>query len=124
VLTEPGVKTWLAAMELDAGEDADNLFSLLDKENGQVSADALIKGMARLKGSARSIDMISLMHEVKQLQEQLLAVKTAGVDSCCAGSVAAAQDGAQSHPLSPSYVQGVPSRSFCWSDSSDGEFAV
>jgi hypothetical protein len=141
VLREPGVKTWLAAMELDAGEDADNLFSLLDKENGQVSADALIKGMARLKGSARSIDMVSLMHEVKQLQEQLLAVKTAGSTpeisgrqsmSICLqapdsreGSGAAAQDGAQSQPLSPSYVQGVPSRSFCWSDSSDdGDFNV
>jgi hypothetical protein len=134
VLTEPGVKTWLSAMELDAGEDADNLFSLLDKEGGQVSSDALIKGMARLKGTARCIDMVSLMREVKELQ----ALVTRNLPEVASGQGAAARtlssprvpSDAQSYSLqettddgSPLPVRELPSRGFCRSESGDS-FAV
>merc|ERR1712048_1383803 len=68
VVSTSSVKTWLASMELDAG-DAETLWSLLDDGDGHLTADELIKGVARLKGAARSIDLATLMHEHRHLKE-------------------------------------------------------
>eukprot|EP00930_Biecheleria_cincta_P021024 TRINITY_DN1566_c0_g2_i1.p1 TRINITY_DN1566_c0_g2~~TRINITY_DN1566_c0_g2_i1.p1 ORF type:complete len:633 (-),score=119.26 TRINITY_DN1566_c0_g2_i1:125-2023(-) len=62
ILENEDVKAWLAAQELSVG-DASNLFALLDDGDGELSAEELVKGVARLKGAARSIDMAIFMRE-------------------------------------------------------------
>lgn len=55
------IRTWLASMELNPG-DTDNLFSLLDVDHsGRITVEELIKGVSKLKGAARSIDLVTLM---------------------------------------------------------------
>merc|ERR1719487_631143 len=59
----PGVKTWLSSMELDA-RDIPTLFRLIDINGDQrITAAELVAGAARLKGTARSIDLIHLSAE-------------------------------------------------------------
>merc|ERR1712061_728771 len=56
-------------MELDSG-DADKLFKLIDAEDsGTINVDNLIKGVGRLKGTARSIDVVSLMLDVDTIRK-------------------------------------------------------
>jgi hypothetical protein len=73
ILEKPHVQTWLAAQELDAS-DADKLFDLLNKGHNVLSAAELVKGVARLKGPSRSIDLSMLSHHHRQLQEALDSV--------------------------------------------------
>merc|ERR1712137_264396 len=63
VLKCEDVRAWFAAQEIDAG-DADLLFSLLDTGDEALTAEELVVGVSRLKGSARSIDLHGLMHMV------------------------------------------------------------
>lgn len=60
VVKDEFVKTWLGSMELEA-DDADDLFWLLDSGDGTITAEQLIKGAARLKGTARSMDLARTM---------------------------------------------------------------
>eukprot|EP00928_Gymnodinium_smaydae_P054548 TRINITY_DN3829_c0_g1_i4.p1 TRINITY_DN3829_c0_g1~~TRINITY_DN3829_c0_g1_i4.p1 ORF type:complete len:508 (-),score=78.70 TRINITY_DN3829_c0_g1_i4:322-1845(-) len=69
LLKDPGVKTWLASMELDA-RDARLVFELLDESNdGTVSFDELVVGVSKLKGAARSIDLHALAREHQRLHD-------------------------------------------------------
>eukprot|EP00403_Amphidinium_massartii_P016482 CAMPEP_0178420706 /NCGR_PEP_ID=MMETSP0689_2-20121128/26270_1 /TAXON_ID=160604 /ORGANISM="Amphidinium massartii, Strain CS-259" /LENGTH=841 /DNA_ID=CAMNT_0020042195 /DNA_START=73 /DNA_END=2597 /DNA_ORIENTATION=- len=77
VLARVEVQTWLASMELDA-KDVDNVFNLLDEGSGLVSMRQLIEGVARLKGTARSIDLVNLMVLFNHLQDTLLQAVAAG----------------------------------------------
>eukprot|EP00421_Protoceratium_reticulatum_P011283 CAMPEP_0168398948 /NCGR_PEP_ID=MMETSP0228-20121227/21841_1 /TAXON_ID=133427 /ORGANISM="Protoceratium reticulatum, Strain CCCM 535 (=CCMP 1889)" /LENGTH=485 /DNA_ID=CAMNT_0008412465 /DNA_START=45 /DNA_END=1502 /DNA_ORIENTATION=+ len=71
VVSDPQIKTWLASMEIDAA-DVDNLYSLLDQTGeGRLSATELIRGMLKLKGPARAIDLANLMREHRLLIERL-----------------------------------------------------
>merc|ERR1712038_2229406 len=56
VLSDTSVRLWLASMDMEVG-DAERLFLLIDNGDGLISADELIAGVSRLKGSARSIDL-------------------------------------------------------------------
>jgi len=68
VVGDPCVKTWLAAMELDV-IDAQILFDLIDNGDSKITAKELLQGVARLKGFARSIDLVTLLHESRQNRE-------------------------------------------------------
>merc|ERR1740121_652084 len=71
VCEDKEIRTWLASMELDYS-DADRLFFLLDNDNsGAVNADEIMKGVARLKGTARSIDLLQLAKEVDEIREAI-----------------------------------------------------
>jgi len=70
ILDTAQVRVWLAAQELDAS-DADKLFMLLDKGNGSLTATDLVKGVARLKGGARSIDLIVSLRQMAHLLEEM-----------------------------------------------------
>merc|ERR1712222_25838 len=59
ILRNDKVKTWLAAQDLDAS-NADNIFALLDPGTGKLSAHDLVKGVGRLKGTARSMDLLNM----------------------------------------------------------------
>merc|ERR1712007_236866 len=66
----PDVKVWFAAQELDV-DDVDLLFDLLDGGEGHISVTDLIHGVAKLKGSAKAIDMVGLMHMTSSLSSHL-----------------------------------------------------
>eukprot|EP00928_Gymnodinium_smaydae_P050596 TRINITY_DN3414_c0_g1_i4.p1 TRINITY_DN3414_c0_g1~~TRINITY_DN3414_c0_g1_i4.p1 ORF type:complete len:512 (-),score=52.84 TRINITY_DN3414_c0_g1_i4:122-1657(-) len=71
LLDNPGVKTWLASMELDA-RDAALVFELLDESNdGTVSFEELVHGVSKLKGAARSIDLHALAREHQKLKDYM-----------------------------------------------------
>jgi len=70
VMALPSVRTWLAAMELDV-DDVDHLFTLIDDGDEMLSAQELVQGVARLKGTARSIDVATMAHKQDQIQEIL-----------------------------------------------------
>lgn len=71
VVQQSEVKTWLAAMELDV-RDADNLFTLIDDGDEALTAEELVKGVARLKGAARSIDVCTMLHEFRKQNDLIL----------------------------------------------------
>jgi hypothetical protein len=67
VLRDKSIQTWLESMDLDAS-NADLLFTLIKQDGSRtISVDELIKGVARLKGAARSIDVQMV---IRALQEQ------------------------------------------------------
>jgi len=75
VVSDPGIKTWLASMDLDAS-DADTLFHIIDDDmNGHLTVDELIRGVSRLKGPARSIDMAMQMRDHQALQAVVLELR-------------------------------------------------
>lgn len=72
VVSNPQVMTWLASMELDAG-DVDTLFNHIDVQRvGKISVDDLIAGVYRLRGYGRSIDLANLVRDQQQLFEMIL----------------------------------------------------
>merc|ERR1712137_980683 len=66
---------WLAAQGLDEQDD-ELLFTLLDDGDGKLSPTEVARGSSRLKGPARSVDLISLMHMVSLLQDKLTVIAT------------------------------------------------
>lgn len=67
ILEDSQVRLWLSSMELDT-TDASRLFALLDKSgDGYVSLCELIKGVLKLKGPAKSLDLLVLLGEQRKL---------------------------------------------------------
>jgi len=65
------VKTWLSSMGLDAG-DGDALFEFMDKDKDRnVSAAELVEGVSKLKGAARSLDLMMCLERQEQLYRAL-----------------------------------------------------
>lgn len=80
VTTDPVVRKWLSAMELQV-EDAGHLFVLIDDGDKRLSASELVRGAAKMKGPARSIDLLTLdyhFREANQLvRDELADIRTA-----------------------------------------------
>merc|ERR1712228_215440 len=69
------VRMWLSSMEIDAS-DAPTLFDLLDEsKDGYLTCDELVKGVAKLKGGARSIDLATLMCEQRVLLAEVAQIQ-------------------------------------------------
>eukprot|EP00747_Dinoflagellata_sp_TGD_P035711 gnl/TRDRNA2_/TRDRNA2_138029_c0_seq2.p1 gnl/TRDRNA2_/TRDRNA2_138029_c0~~gnl/TRDRNA2_/TRDRNA2_138029_c0_seq2.p1 ORF type:complete len:406 (+),score=51.94 gnl/TRDRNA2_/TRDRNA2_138029_c0_seq2:80-1219(+) len=65
------VEAWLELMEVEAHE-VEGLIRLLDdNEDGSVSMEEFVAGAMRLKGTARSIDTIAMMHEQTKLAKRI-----------------------------------------------------
>mmetsp|Transcript_31404 Transcript_31404/g.72846 ORF Transcript_31404/g.72846 Transcript_31404/m.72846 type:complete len:1104 (+) Transcript_31404:60-3371(+) len=75
---DPAVVTWLSSMGLEVN-DADTLFTMVTKESGgnknKLTALELVKGVAHLKGSAKSIDMAVVMKENRELLRHVHGLK-------------------------------------------------
>jgi len=71
ILLSDEVKTWLAAQELSV-RDADKLFSLLDDGDSSLTSDELVRGVERLKGPAKAMDMAGLMNENQLMHANLI----------------------------------------------------
>jgi len=74
VMDDPIVRKWLSSMGLDI-DDVDILFETLNGGDGRVTAPELVAGAARLKGNARSIDLLTFIteyrHDLSMIMEQL-----------------------------------------------------
>merc|ERR1712232_671951 len=69
MLNTPTIKHYLSILDLDV-HDAEGLFHLLDDGDGQVTLAEFVSGVERMKGQARSADMVALLHQSKQNMEQ------------------------------------------------------
>merc|ERR1719324_1369606 len=61
------MRLWLQSMDIET-DDLATLFVLLDKDgSGEVSRDELCRGIPRLRGAARSIDVLALSERIKSI---------------------------------------------------------
>jgi len=82
VVDDPMVRKWLSSMGLEV-DDVDILFETLDGGDGKVTADELVVGAGRLKGNARSIDLLTFITEyrhdhariIQQLQQRTFPIE-------------------------------------------------
>jgi len=70
VLSIPQVKGFLELLDLEVSEIS-ALFSILDDGDGQISYNEFIQGVMRLKGQARSMDVIAMMRDIKKVIDHL-----------------------------------------------------
>jgi hypothetical protein len=73
ILEDPPVKMWLAAMELNVN-DIDTVFSLLDDGDGKLTPEELVAGVSRLKGVAKSIDVVKMEQRMGSMLENLARI--------------------------------------------------
>ncbi|OLQ12306.1 hypothetical protein AK812_SmicGene3784 [Symbiodinium microadriaticum] len=73
LLADKEVRSWLASMELEiwSAKDGQDLFEMIDDGDGQVTLDELVKGVARLKGQARNVDLALLGQRVGELRSEI-----------------------------------------------------
>jgi len=71
VMDDPVVRKWLSSMGLDVN-DVDTLFETLDGGDGKVTAEELVVGAGRLKGTARSIDLLTFITEYRHDQDRIM----------------------------------------------------
>merc|ERR1719240_169591 len=67
---DPNLKTWFSAQDLDT-EDIGLLYDFLDDGDEDLTPEDLCKGISRLKGTAKSLDVVGLMHMVRLLDHRL-----------------------------------------------------
>merc|ERR1712050_122653 len=74
-LDHPKVESYFKALSLDASDMA-RLFGLLDADgSGEINVEEFLDGCLRLKGNARSIDLHSLICDVRKLGERFAVVE-------------------------------------------------
>jgi len=73
MMSNPDVKAYLSVLDLEVHETK-TLFHLLDGGDGQITYGEFIEGILRMKGQARSIDLICLQKDVSRLHEAVTAI--------------------------------------------------
>jgi len=68
----PEIRTWLAAQDLQV-TDPDVLFKLLDDGDKQLTAEELVRGVDRLKGNTKSVDLEAFIMEQRAFVSQVCA---------------------------------------------------
>merc|ERR1740121_3327081 len=71
LLEKKAIRTWLEAMDLRYS-DPDTLFTLIAGDEDEVTVDQFIEGIGRLKGTARNIDMITVLDVLRQHQKCIM----------------------------------------------------
>jgi len=69
-MKKPTVMACLQVLELEVFE-VTALFKLLDDGDGLVSFEEFVAGAMRLKGNARAIDSIAIMHETNKMKSKI-----------------------------------------------------
>jgi len=70
VLSIPQVRGYLELLELQVVE-VQGLYNLLADVSGQIKSEEFVDGIMKLKGQARSMDIIAIMRDVKQILTRL-----------------------------------------------------
>jgi len=68
LLSHPEVKAHCAVLELPVWE-IEQLYALIDDGDGLVSYEEFCKGVMRIKGPARSLDVITVLHNIRAILE-------------------------------------------------------
>merc|ERR1712232_51643 len=68
IMKEPLCKAWLSNMDLDAS-DVKTLFREIDTGDGSITSDELCAGVAKLKGSAKRLEMKLCFEKFEALQK-------------------------------------------------------
>eukprot|EP00931_Biecheleriopsis_adriatica_P010283 TRINITY_DN11136_c0_g1_i2.p1 TRINITY_DN11136_c0_g1~~TRINITY_DN11136_c0_g1_i2.p1 ORF type:complete len:594 (-),score=106.09 TRINITY_DN11136_c0_g1_i2:162-1943(-) len=79
VLQTPLMQQYLKLLEVDIHE-ANDAFDLLDDGDNMVSYEEFLQGVVRMKGHARSLEVVAVLQHSKQL-----AILCAKIDSRCTG---------------------------------------
>jgi len=69
-LRDPLVLQWLRTLDIEP-RDLEDLFDLMDDGDGMISMDEFITGVNRMKGQAKSIDLVNLLTVVRRLQAKV-----------------------------------------------------
>lgn len=72
LVESPKLKFWVSQLELEY-HDLLSLFEMMDDGDGEITLDEFIEGAARLKGSAKSIDIWRLETKLEVLLSAILA---------------------------------------------------
>lgn len=78
----PDMKAFLTLMGIDVS-DADMIFNLLDEGDGEITCDEFLEGLPRLKGSARSIDLLAVQKHVSKQERILHDLRKGVADLTC-----------------------------------------
>merc|ERR1711879_76050 len=71
LLKDHEMKAYLDAIGIDSSE-AYGLFRLLDDDgSGTISVDEFVSGLLRVKGAAKSVDMVMLLYENRKLSKKM-----------------------------------------------------
>eukprot|EP00429_Kryptoperidinium_foliaceum_P109321 CAMPEP_0176293864 /NCGR_PEP_ID=MMETSP0121_2-20121125/56833_1 /TAXON_ID=160619 /ORGANISM="Kryptoperidinium foliaceum, Strain CCMP 1326" /LENGTH=153 /DNA_ID=CAMNT_0017634849 /DNA_START=171 /DNA_END=632 /DNA_ORIENTATION=+ len=70
ILQSPQIQAFLNTLELDVAESK-RLFDLLDDGGGNVHVEDFVQGAMRLKGQARSLDVITIMRDCSGILRRL-----------------------------------------------------
>eukprot|EP00811_Abedinium_folium_P032570 NODE_5604_length_1753_cov_7.702952.p1 GENE.NODE_5604_length_1753_cov_7.702952~~NODE_5604_length_1753_cov_7.702952.p1 ORF type:complete len:430 (+),score=81.16 NODE_5604_length_1753_cov_7.702952:178-1467(+) len=68
------LRTWLASLDIEV-DNLPLLFDFVDNGDGKVTMYELIQGLARLRGPARSIDLVGLVTRTQDLRERMIRVE-------------------------------------------------
>eukprot|EP00929_Paragymnodinium_shiwhaense_P103171 TRINITY_DN6648_c0_g2_i1.p1 TRINITY_DN6648_c0_g2~~TRINITY_DN6648_c0_g2_i1.p1 ORF type:complete len:652 (-),score=77.51 TRINITY_DN6648_c0_g2_i1:72-2027(-) len=72
ILDDGRVQKWLAAQEIEV-KDADLVFQMVDDEGDQrLSPEELVRGFARLKGPAKSMDLVAVIHATLRVEQRIV----------------------------------------------------
>lgn len=74
VVSDERILSYLSSLEID-GKEARHLFSMLDDGDHVISVDEFVTGAVRLKGHARSQDVIAIMHDCTKMMNKLTNVE-------------------------------------------------
>lgn len=74
LLANPKVKAYLAVLDLEVHESS-TLFDLLDDGDGSITYGEFLDGVLRVKGQARSIDLISVQHQCNAIIKALASMQ-------------------------------------------------
>mmetsp|Transcript_36640 Transcript_36640/g.105613 ORF Transcript_36640/g.105613 Transcript_36640/m.105613 type:complete len:338 (+) Transcript_36640:259-1272(+) len=66
VYEKPEAKTLMKMLDIHIG-DIDRLFEILDDGDGRITFEEFLEGLLRLKGNARSMDVVAIMHDCNQI---------------------------------------------------------
>jgi Ca2+-binding EF-hand superfamily protein len=71
ILEDKEVQKWMSGMEINVFvEDSERLFDLLDEDgSGELTLMELIKGVTKLRGNARSLDIQYMMNKVEHVEK-------------------------------------------------------
>eukprot|EP00929_Paragymnodinium_shiwhaense_P110641 TRINITY_DN7781_c0_g5_i1.p1 TRINITY_DN7781_c0_g5~~TRINITY_DN7781_c0_g5_i1.p1 ORF type:complete len:635 (-),score=111.69 TRINITY_DN7781_c0_g5_i1:206-2110(-) len=68
LMEDKKVQKWLLAQDIEL-RDIELAFRILDKAgDGRISAEELVRGLAHLKGAARSTDMVGIVHAFSRVE--------------------------------------------------------
>lgn len=73
MLKNPKVRMWFRSLDLHVHEYV-SLFNLLDNGSGFISLEEFLDGVGRLKGQARSLDVLAVVLEIKKIRHHIVAI--------------------------------------------------